>query len=73
MSTFLTTTEVGEVLAIQGRTVVKLIAAGQLPAIRIGARAYRIARADLDAYITAQRCAPLPDAVGEALAAMGAS
>ena len=52
----LTKTEAAEVLGISERSLHRMIAAGDLPAYRIGARAIRIRRDDLDRLFT--RVAP---------------
>jgi excisionase family DNA binding protein len=52
--TFLTTEEVLEYLQVNLRTVYRLIKAGKLPAVRVG-RQWRFRKADLDAWLDAQR------------------
>ena len=55
-NSFLTTDEVLEYLKVNSRTVYRLIRSGRLPAVRIG-RQWRFRRADLDAWLDAQRWA----------------
>lgn len=67
---FLTTEEVLEYLQINLRTVYRLIDAGQLPAVRVG-RQWRFRRADIDAWLDAQRphrppASAAPERVGAA-------
>ena len=45
-------------MALSIRSVRTLIALGKLPVIRVGARAIRVAEADLAAFIEARRIAP---------------
>lgn len=52
--TYLTTEEVLDYLQVNLRTVYRMIKAGRLPAVRVG-RQWRFKRADLDAWLDAQR------------------
>jgi len=51
MSRLLTVRDVAERLQVSGRTIHRLISAGDLPVIRIG-RAVRLSEAALQAYLT---------------------
>jgi excisionase family DNA binding protein len=66
----LTTTELAERLACTTRHVADEIIRGELPAWRIGARGYRVAPADAEAWIAVMRMTPRHDVVGEAIAQM---
>jgi excisionase family DNA binding protein len=47
---FLTVAEVASVLRVSNMTVYRLIAAGELPAIRVG-KSYRLREDDVDKYL----------------------
>lgn len=48
---FLTVAEVARALRVSSMTVYRLIAAGQLPAVRVG-RSYRLREEDVDRYLS---------------------
>jgi excisionase family DNA binding protein len=70
MTSPLTMKQVAERLGSSEKYARKLILTGQLKAFQLGKRGYRVAPADLEAWITANTVTPLRDVVGEALAAM---
>lgn len=49
-----TPAEVAKMLALTPQTVYRLINQGELKARRVGTRNFRIAKADLDAYLAGQ-------------------
>ena len=51
----LTLGEVARRLGISPRSLARLIAAGELPVVRLSARVVRISPADLDTYIESRR------------------
>lgn len=51
--TFLSVADVAEVLYVSKMTVYRLVERGELPALKINKRTYRIRQEDLDAYIAA--------------------
>ena len=53
-TTWLRVSEVARLAHVSERTVRRLIAAGDLPAYRMGAVEIRVARADVDAYLRAR-------------------
>jgi len=53
----LTTAEVAKILRVSDKTVLRIIEAGQLPAVRVGKR-WRVSRADLQEYLSRQRKPP---------------
>lgn len=60
---WLSQAEAAEYLGITDRTLRRMIAAGELPAYRLGPRLLRIDAGDLDALLT-----PVPAASGERIA-----
>ena len=57
-SPFLTVTQAADELAVTERFIRKLIADGQLRAVKVGARVVRIRRADLDDLLRPVRVVP---------------
>ena len=51
--TFLSVADVAEVLYVSKITVYRMVENGELPALKINKRTYRIRQEDLDAYIAA--------------------
>lgn len=51
--TFLSVADVAEVLYVSKMTVYRMVENGELPALKINKRTYRIRQEDLDAYIAA--------------------
>lgn len=51
--TFLSVADVAEVLCVSKMTVYRMVENGELPALKINKRTYRIQKEDLDAYIAA--------------------
>lgn len=51
--TFLSVADVAEVLYVSKMTVYRMVENGDLPALKINKRTYRIRQEDLDAYIAA--------------------
>lgn len=51
---------------------VKEISEGRIPAIRIGKKNYRVAKADFETWVTEHAVTPRVDVVGQALADMSA-
>lgn len=51
--TFLSVADVAEVLYVSKMTVYRMVENGDLPALKINNRTYRIRQEDLDAYIAA--------------------
>jgi excisionase family DNA binding protein len=66
----LSTAEVAARAGSCTRFVTEAITSGRLPAWRLGAKSYRVAEADADAWISSLRVTPRIDAVGAALDAM---
>lgn len=73
MTSPLSTKEVADRLGSSEKFARNLIVTGDLPAFQLGKRGYRVAPADLEAWMAKQTVTPRADAVGEALAAMGAA
>jgi excisionase family DNA binding protein len=57
-SPFLTVAQAADELAVTERFIRKLIAEGQLRAVKVGARVVRIRRADLDELLRPARVVP---------------
>lgn len=57
MDTYLTVQEVAALVRVDPMTVRRWCSAGQLGAVRLGPKVYRIARADLDAFLAKSRLA----------------
>ena len=55
---FLTVTEAADELAVTERFIRKLIADGDLPAVKVGARVVRIRRSDLEDLLRPARVVP---------------
>lgn len=53
--TLLKVQEVADELRVSSMTIYRLIQSGELPAIRIGARTFRIERFELEAYLEKNR------------------
>ncbi len=63
MTRLLSVREVADALALSPRTVLRMVAAGTLPAFRFDSGSLRIAEADLDAFLDARRTVPHTAAV----------
>jgi excisionase family DNA binding protein len=55
---YLAPSEVADLLGVSHDTVLRAVARGELPAIRLGARLVRIARTDVDAWLAARAVTP---------------
>lgn len=49
-SEYLTPKEIGEVLNVSGRTIIRLIEAGDLKAVKVGS-SWRVLKSDFQAYL----------------------
>lgn len=57
-ASYMSPAQVAEFLGISSDSVLRAVARGDLPAVKLSARVIRIARTDLDAYLAARVVKP---------------